>query len=252
MSMLMAALLGCSSAGIDAERRPTERAEEKLVFEDRFTDISNWQAEGPHLVEVNDGRLHVKTVDDERKVGQYVWCRRELPDDFRIEYDVTPLTQSGFFLIFFCVRGVGGEDILGPELFEQYLNWKAWRPYEDWDKYTSPPERKQYHGSRIRGYHISYRRNENANCNCRKNPGLVLVKSTEIDALLPKGKSAHVVLSKQGGRIVLKVNDRLFMDYTDTDKPWKGGRFAFRNVYESEAYYQNVKVVDLTGSPGNR
>lgn len=224
----------------------TARPAETPVFEDSFRDLANWQAEGPHLVEVKDGRLHVRTVQDDRNVGQYVWCRRELPADFRVEFDVTPASTSGFFLLFFCTRGVGGEDILGEELFGKYLPWKSWKPYEDWDKYTSPPERKAHHAGRIRGYHISYRRNESATCNCRKNPGLVLVRSNEIDAVLPQGATAHVVLTKLTGRIVLKINGRIYMDYTDADHPYSGGRFGFRNTYDSDAYYANFRVFDLS------
>jgi hypothetical protein len=185
-------------------------------------------------------------VQDPRMVGQYVWCRGELPADFRLEFDVTPASASGFFLIFFCVRGVEGEDILGKALFEDYMPWKGWEPYHDWDKYTSAPQRRDHHASRIRGYHISYRRNEQANCNLRKNPGLELKKSSQIDALLPRGQTARVVLSKQAGRIMLTVNGLLFMDWTDTQDIYTGGRFGFRNVYDSEAFYDNVKLYDLT------
>ena len=217
----------------------------KLVFEETFDKgLENWTPEGPHVVEVKDGRLHVKTADDGRNLGQFVWCRTALPKDFRIEFDVTPASASGFFLIFFNVEGVKGEDILGADLFENYLPWKQWKPYQDWDKYTSPPKRK--HESRIRCYHASYRRNEQANCNLRKNPGLNLVKSNDIEALLPKDKPAHVALTKLGARIRIVVNGREFMDWTDDKDAWSGGRFGFRQVYESEGNYDNVKLYDLT------
>lgn len=217
----------------------------KLVFEDKFKDMSNWVSEGPHKVEVKDGRLHVVTDTAGGQIGQYVWCKRELSDDFRVEFDVTPVSASGFFLVFFCVQGVKGEDILGKDLFEDYMPWKSWKEYHDWDKYTSAGNRHT-HSSRIRAYHVSYRRNESANCNLRKNPGLVLKKSSAIDALLPKDKTAHVVLTKQGGHITLAVDGKEFMDWTDTETPYKGGKFGFRNVYESDAHYTNVKFFDLS------
>ncbi|MFB3892676.1 MAG: DUF1961 family protein [Phycisphaerae bacterium] len=246
---LTAAIAGAITSGPAPATSPTTQAsrpaKEKLVFEDNFKDMANWVAEGPHTVEVKDGKLYVKTVQDDRNVGQYVWCRRELPDDFRVEFDVTPLSRSGFFLVFFCVQGVKGEDILGKDLFEGYMSWKSWKPYYDWDKYTSAANRKAHHQSRIRCYHASYRRNEQANCNLRKNPGLNLVKSSNIDALLPQDKPAHVVLTKAGPRITLVVNDKPFMDWTDPDAPYKGGRFGFRNVYDSEANYANFRMFDL-------
>jgi hypothetical protein len=233
-----------SPASQPASAPASQPAGGKLVFEDSFKDLSNWTAEGPHTVEVKDGSLHVVTVDDKRQVGQFVWCKQELPDDFRVEFDVTPGSKSGFFLVFFCVRGVKGEDILGKGLFDDYLPWKSWNPYADWDKYTSPADRKD-HSSRIRGYHVSYRRNEAANCNLRKNPGLVLKRSSTVDALLPKDQAAHVVLTKQAGHVMLSVDGKAFMDWTDDDKPYRGGRFGFRNVYDSDASYANVKIYDL-------
>ncbi len=216
----------------------------KLVFEDSFADMSNWVPEGPHKVQASGGRLHVTTDTAGGQIGQYIWCRRELPTDFRLEFDVTPVSPSGFFLIFFCVQGVKGEDILGKELLEDYMPAKDWKEYYDWDKYTSDAKRKT-HQSRIRGYHISYRRNELANCNVRKNPGLVLKKSSSVDAVLPKDKTAHVVLTKVGGHITLAVDGKQYMDWTDEQSPYSGGKFGFRNVYDSDAYYSNVKLFDL-------
>lgn len=232
-----------------AQTRPATRearpAGGEVVFEDDFQTMDNWVSEGPHLVQIEKGHLHVKTVQDDRQVGQYIWCKRELPADFRIEFDVTPASKSGFFLIFFCVQGVKGEDILGEDLFERYMNWRSWKPYDDWDKYTSSPQRTGHHQSRLLGYHISYRRNEVANCNLRKNPGLVLKKSSLIETLMPQNQRAHVALSKQGGHVTLIVNGQIFMDWTDDHAPWQGGRFGFRNVYDSDALYDDVKIFDL-------
>ena len=111
--MLSTALVvSCSAA-----ENGTDAGEEKgkPVFEDTFDKgMENWQSEGPHTVEVKNGRLCVKTPG-ESKVGQYVWCRHKLPSDFRLEWDVTPLSKSGFFLVFFCVEGTKGEDVLGKD-----------------------------------------------------------------------------------------------------------------------------------------
>jgi len=249
--LLVMTFVSCSAAENDPSAKKgtamKNESKETLVFEDGFDkELENWKPEGPHLVEVKNGKLHVKTPGDSKN-GQYIWCRTKLPADFRLEWDVTPLSKSGFFLVFFCQEGVKGEDILGKDLFEDYLHWKTWKPYQDFDKYVSSPKRKAYHQSRIRGYHVSYRRNENANCNFRKNPGLRMVYSQTIDALLPKDHTAHVVLTKAGNRVKLVVDGKVFMDKPDTlGEAWSGGRFGFRNVYESEGTYDNVKLFDLT------
>jgi len=224
----------------------------KLVHSDDFADgLANWRSEGPYLVEVTGGRLRVKTDWGGPKVGQYVWFREDLPADFRAEYDLTPVSESGFFLIFFCAKGVEGEDILGDDLFEKYMPHGSWADYDDFDKYTGPDPSDRKNDQRINCYHISYRRNENANCNFRKNIGKNLLVSREIDALLPAGQTAHVVLTKQAGRIRLEVGGRTFMDHTD-DGALNGGvygegKLGLRQVYDSEGYYENFKVHDLTG-----
>jgi hypothetical protein len=223
----------------------TAPASGKPMFEDSLGSLDHWVSEGPHVVEIDKGHLHIKTVDDEKKVGQYVWCKQELPADFRVEFDMTPVSDSGFFLIFFCTEGVKGEDILGPELFDQFLNYKTWKQYQDWDKYTT--NRKT--DPRIRCYHTSYRRSASADCNLRKNPGLNLLKGNKLDSLLPKDKVAHVVLTKQGGHIHLDVNGQEFMDYIDATDIYSGGRFGFRQVYEADGYYSNFKMFDLTPAP---
>ena len=109
----------------------------RLILSDGFdAGLANWVPEGPYTVAAApaaDGALHVKTSWDERKTGQYVWCRRELPADFRVEFDFTPVSESGFFLLFFCAEGVNGEDILAEELFDKYMPQAAWKPYEDFE-----------------------------------------------------------------------------------------------------------------------
>jgi len=213
----------------------------RLIFEETFErDLSDWTPEGPHAVRIRNGKLHYRThwaKDPAKRTGQFLWLKRDLPADFRVEYDVTPLSVSGFFLIFFCARGVKGEDILGETLFRQYHELR------DFKKYTIGP---------VNCYHISYRRNQIADCNLRKNTGKHLVKTSQLDALLPKGKAARVVLTKVGGHITLRVNGETFMDWTDDGKINSGvygaGKIGLRQVYDSEGEYDNFRVYDLTAA----
>ena len=238
-----AVLIACAVLGVPLVGLGDETGDaRKPVFEDRFeTDLSNWQAEGPHEVKLRGGKLHVRTSwakEPKDRSGQFVWLKRELPADFRVEYDVTPLSASGFFLIFFCARGAEGEDILGEKLFKQYTELR------DFEKYTVGP---------VNCYHISYRRNEVADCNLRKNTGKHLVSTSRLDAVLPRGRSAHVVLTKVGGHITLVVDGRTFMDWTDDGSlnggVYGAGKLGLRQVYESEGLYDNFRVTDLTPQP---
>jgi hypothetical protein len=211
----------------------------KPYFADNFDEgCENWQVEkwedDEKAVQVaeRDGRLHVKT--ESRENGVMIWCKKELPKDFIFEYDFTPLSPSGFFLIFFCYRGQDGKDILGPP------HWTDRRERTLFRKYTRGV---------LDGYHISYRRNESATCNFRKNSGMELLLQQKLDVLLPANETHHVRLVKKGGRVRLTVNGRTFADVVDDGSRGgpvrEGGRIGLRQVYESEGLYDNVRIVEL-------
>jgi len=223
------------------------RYDAKLIYTDNFANLDNWVAEGPHTVEVKDNKLHIKTTGDE--IGQYVWLKKDVPNDFRIEFDFTPSEKSqekSFYLIHFCQQGVKGEDILSDEMQNDYLPAKSWKPFQDFDKYVSAENRKAFHESRIRGYHTSFLRGESATCNFRKNPGLILLKQEKLDDKLPKNQKARIALTKIGGHILLEVNGKTFMNHTDNENIYNGGRFGFRAVYDADGYYENFKLYDMT------
>jgi len=228
----MAGVVGL--AGMLMAGETVKTTDESVFFEEKFDkDLSNWVSEGPNSVEVRDGRMAMKTTS-KAKDGQYLWLKKDLPADFRVEFDVTPVSPSGFFLLFFCANGVKGEDILGDKLMKEY------KALSDFNKYTVGP---------INCYHISYRRNENADCNLRKNTGKHLISSSKIEQVIPANKTAHVILTKKGGHIALTVAGVTFMDFTDdgkiNGKIYGEGKFGFRQVYDSEGQYRNFKVFRL-------
>lgn len=220
---------------------------QQLIFEDTFENglnhwvIEKWKNDIVN-VDIQNGELHVLTkkgVD-----GVMIWNNAVvLPENFKFEYDFTPVSASGFFLIFFCQQYHAGADILSRldsipsfataddlpvTLFNKYVHWK------------------------IDGYHISYRRNQTADCNFRKNTGLQLLRKQQLNYLLPQNKMVHIVLTKQGSRFVLKVDNNIYMDYTDDGRSFgpvlEGGRIGLRQVYDSEGNYDNVKLWDLDHS----
>ena len=216
-----------------------EDSKDGVVFSDDFSKgIDNWvierwsEQEAQYKWDKEKKGLHVTTRKGTN--GVMVWCKKELPENFKFEYDVTPLSPSGFFLIFFCAKGINGEDILSEKLIK-----------------TRPPGKtlfKKYTKWNINCYHISYRRNRIADCNFRKNSGQKLLKKHRLDKILDKDKTVHVELYKKGGHMKLTVDGMVFMDYTDKGKGqpiWKGGRIGFRQVYESDGLYDNVKITEI-------
>jgi hypothetical protein len=168
--------------------------------------------------------------------GVMVWCRHPLPGNFMLEYDFTPVSESGFFLLFFCTENNDGSDIL------DRLD----------DTFTTHSLFEKYSRTDIKGYHISYRRNDSPTSNLRKNPGQqggVLLKQQVLTGVLQAGKTHHVILKKTGPQINLIVNQQEFMKFTDdgsTGVPaYSGGRFGIRQVYDAEGRYRNFRIWDL-------
>ena len=222
-------------AGISPLRTPSR----KLVFEDDLSrGLQNWVVEKFDRDEVEVGysgnRMMVSTkkgVD-----GVMVWCKHKLPENFMVEYDITPVSESGFYLMYFCTERKDREDIL------DHID----------NKYTTLSLFEKYTKGETNSYHISYRRNDNPTCNLRKNPGLTngaLLKQQALSGILAAGKSHHVVLRKTGSHINLEVDGEAFMNFTDdgtiAGPSYCGGKFGIRQVYDSEGYYQNFRIWDL-------
>lgn len=199
----------------------------KVVFAEDFTGgLDNWVLEGPGEVRIRNGQLYVNPLP---MPGVMAWIRQKAPAAFRLEFDVTPLSKSGFWLIFFCA------DTFKGDMFDEGQGARE----GVFSKYTR--------NDAFRCYHISYRRNTAGDCNLRKNPGMHLVATTPNLGTLETGKTHHAVLTCQKGHIKLTVDGRTFADYTDKDAPYGPGYIALRNVYDCETLYDNVVVYDIGG-----
>jgi len=200
---------------------------DRLVFFDDFSGgLDRWIFEGPAETEIRDGALWVRPL---AMPGHMAWIGRKAPASFRLEFDVTPLSESGFWLVFFCADTVEGD------MFDQG------QPGREgvFDRYTR--------NDAFACYHASYRRNRAGNCNLRKNPRMHLLAQKSDLGTLETGVPHHVVLTYRAGHILLTVNGRTFMDHTDADAPHGPGYIALRNVYDCETLYDNVALYDTGG-----
>ena len=200
----------------------------RVVFADDFSGgLQNWIFEGAGEVAIRQGRLHIKP---NAMPGHMAWIRSPAPEAFRLEFDLTPLSPSGSWLVFFCATMPAVTDVFDADLppregvFARYVN------NED-----------------FQCYHISYRRGESPTCNLRKNPGKVLVKQTGLEGVMPAGRTYHLTLTYKAGHIKLQVDDKVYMDYQDTENVYGAGHIALRNLYACETEYDNVVIYDITG-----
>ncbi len=203
---------------------------EELI--DAYLDpLQNWRVEGNldvFHVQSRDGRIHVKTDRNDLSEGGFLWLKKEVPADFTFEFDFTPLSDAGFFLTFFCARGIDGRDIFSPE--HEGVEKRRWGRW--FQKYTK---------GRIECYHISYRRGKNKNCRLRRNPGLKALKTEPIEPL-GKGVTHRLRLVRRGGRIRLICDGKVCLDHTDPS-PLGAGRLGLRQVYEGEGEYSNIRLL---------
>jgi len=227
---------GAYEAGNDL---PHYGPRKRLVFEDDFSQgLDNWIVEkfDRDVVDVVHSAGQMKVNTGNGVDGVMIWCKNPLPENFMVEYDVTPVSESGFFLLFFCVEKDDQSDILS----------------HTESRFTTQTLFEKYTAGEIHGYHISYRRNDSPTSNLRKNPGYKagnLLKQQSIPGILSAGKAHHVVLKKTGPNIFLEVDGNEFMNFTDDGTiggiPYSGGRLGFRQVYNTEGYYDNFRIWDL-------
>ena len=209
-----------------------------LLWEETFAgDLSHWVVEGPAQARIEEGRLFLQPLTGEGAEspgmpGVLVWRKDDLPSDFLMEWDFTPVSKpQGFFLVFFAAAGKGGEDLFDPSL---------------------PPRAgdfPQYTEGAINCYHISYCRNYENSVNLRKNAGLNLVSSTELSVIREPAGAHHVELAKKGGYIRLRVDEKVCLEWLDEGEVLGpvlgGGKFGFREVYDTAGYYDNVRCYRL-------
>ncbi|MFQ5809315.1 MAG: DUF1961 family protein [Armatimonadota bacterium] len=210
-----------------------------LVVKDDCEKMRNWYIEGREngRVAIVDGALRVTSTSDRK--GVHAWFRPELPEHFRIEYDMTVHGPKGFALVFFCAKGTNNQDMITglparDGTFSQYVRNEA-----------------------LQCYHLSIHRMGTRShvdgANLNKNPGKTLVQRHAVDPCPPAegDQTYHITLIKAGGRIQLLVDDKLVLFYIDeSPEPYGGGRFGFRQIYGSTISYDNVRVHDVV-VPGN-
>jgi len=175
----------------------------KLVLQDDCDKLDSWfiEAKENGSAEIVDGALRVTSTSDRK--GVHAWFRNDLPDNVRVEYDMTLHGPKGFALMFFCAKGTKGQDIITglparDGTFSQYVR-----------------------NDDLRCYHLSVHRMGTTSwvdgANLNKNPGKSLIQRNAIDPCPPADgdQTYHMTLIKMVGRIQLLVDDKPVLLYID-------------------------------------
>lgn len=190
----------------------------RLVFEDRFDDLSNWLAETDGTVETVNNELVWKCPD--KKAGT-IWCRRRFEGPTIVEYDVVTVSGSdNVNFIFYADRPDG------------LLETTAERT----GKYS------EYH--KFQNYIITYLTNFEPRWRIRfrKDPGFRLLSETTSDRPVTQGVRQHVTyVFERDGTMILYADGRLLASFRDPDSPYGSGYHGFR-TWNSVLRYANFKV----------
>jgi hypothetical protein len=221
----------------------------KLIYENSFSNpdlLSDWRMEGPGSLDFVDGWMEMHAPDWKwynwlSNPGHHVfWCPVDFPDSFVAEWEAQNLkTEAGLCIVFFSAKGREGEDLFDPSLPERN------------GKFTG------YTKGAINCYHISYYANaahnpDRKHANLRKNKGFHLVQTGHEGIPADSTEVHRVQLIKNEARILLLVDDRKVIDWTDASGdlgPVFGeGKLGLRQMRWSHFRYRNFKVWELADS----
>lgn len=233
----VAALEPASTDGTDGETGVESDTETKdpLVYEESFDThgprirVDHGSDDSDASVEVIDGRLHVTTSPSND--GVIVWLDVELPDDFRLEFEVEPVNDygaQGFNMLWWGAEGTDGTDIFDPSLWSDPGPSTMFVKYCDWE---------------IRGYYFSYRRSPQQTVNARACPGKQL-RYSEPGPILEAGVRHRIALERRDSAFTLFWNDEAIAQWSEP-MPVRGGRIGLRQVYATASYYDDLRVMEL-------
>ena len=211
----------------------------KLIYTNSLSNaelVKDWVLEGPAKIEFKDSWLQMYSPNEE---GHHVfWCPKDFPGNFIAEWDAqNQEIDAGLCIVFFCAKGLKGESI-----FDQSMPKRTSGIFTDYTK------------GAMNDYHISYYANgrDNPNretANLRKNKGFNLVQTGEIGIPVQSTAIHKMKLVKNEGKIVLYIDDRKVIDWTDDGvkygKILNEGKIGFRQMQWTHFAYRNFKVWEL-------
>jgi len=222
--------------------KPLDVVHEDELFEGdrraRLPKGKDWVFEGPGRAWTDGGRLHIESFKPQEAGHVVLWSTRVFPDDFLLEFGVSPKdSENGLNIVFLCAGSRAGGGIFDLDL----------------------PHRggvfKNYHSGALNSYHVSYWACAAAahggvprrTANVRKNQGFYLV-GCGIDRIAGEGPGPHRVrVLKVGGKLRVETRGRIaaaFDDDGSTYGPvWGSGAIGLRQMgHTHQARYTHFQV----------
>ena len=218
----------------------------KLLYSNALSNselVKDWILEGPAKVEFKDNWMHLYSPKEE---GHLVfWCPVDFPGNFIAEWEAqNQEIDAGLCIVFFAAKGLKGESIFDASMPKRTLG-----TFTDYTK------------GAMNDYHISYYANgrDNPNretANLRKNKGFNLVQTGEFGIPVQSIAIHKMKLIKQEGKILLFIDDRKVIDWTDDGikygKILEDGKIGFRQMQWTHFAYRNFKVWETINTTENK
>jgi Domain of unknown function (DUF1961) len=187
---------------------------------------AEWIAEGRGGVEIRGGKLRVapapfdpagRPIRTAQRSHMVVWNRHIFPEDFLLEFDMSPEgSTNGLTIVFLCATGKQGEDIFDLALPPRRADYQA------------------YHSGAIANYSDSYwSRNtgeESVTNRLRKNPGFALLAEGPSLTIGSTDVTRHVRILKSGAHMEIEINGHVTLKWDDPAKPLGAGRIGLRSM----------------------
>ena len=206
-------------------------------------DTAGFRLEGTANITFPKGRMQLSSALDPAlgQAANYVyWCDAEFPSDVLIEWDFTPLTQSGLCMMFFSAKNLGGGSVF--------------------DAAARTGRYEQYHNGDINAFHVSYYRmnpihndgEKLRTCNLRKSKGFHMAAQggdpiPELGLCKPPFRLS---ILKNGPLVAFYVEKILSFAYHDDGTTFgpllKGGNLGFRQMSPMVGEYANLSVFTLS------
>jgi hypothetical protein len=197
---------------------------------DREDALKDWAFEGPGRCWIQDGHMCMTSHAPDKGLHIVNWNRQDFPADFMCEWDFRRTVDTGLCILFFCAKGVNGEDVFDPKLAPRDGTFKL------------------YTNGDINCYHISYYACGRDSANLRKNHGFYLA-AIGPDLVTPKPLSRWqtITLYKRGPQVRLAVDGRLSIAFDDDGRTygpvWGAGKIGLRQMAHTHtAMYDNFRV----------
>lgn len=228
--------------GTTVQSQPDNFKKGALIYENPLSEkkvVADWVMDGPGTIEFRDNWMEIYAPGE--KYHHVFWCPKDFPGSFVAEWEAQNLkTEAGLCIIFFAAKGGNGEDLFNPAFPERDGTFNQYTKSKYFDC-----------------YHISYYANGRDDpgreiSHLRKNSGFYLVQEKE-PGIPVKSTAAHQLkLIKDGARIVMYVDERKIVDWTDDGSKYgpvlQEGKMGFRQMKWTHFRYRNFKVWNLSKS----